>query len=1086
MESSMKVLTRLPFSCAIAVAWLLLASGSGIAQTVTTGTLSGTVVDQQNATLPGASVVAVHEPTGTKYETTTGADGEYRILNVRVGGPYTVTAALNGFRTLKREMVNVALGEDRSVTFKLPIEAVTETVNVTASSVFDATRAGTAANVPEEAIEALPTIQRGLFDFARTSPYFSVSPDSANNDAFLSVAGRNPRYNSIQIDGAVNNDVFGISATGTPGAQTGAQPISLDAIQELQLVVAPYDVRQGGFTGGGINAVTKSGTNRFSGTAFYFGRNQGMTRSIPGLSTPTNTDPANIALEDFKDQQTGFSVGGPIVQNKAFFFGNLDFARKELPTGFSGDGSGGQAFGGIVNGVPGHQADLEQIANIMRTTYGFDPGSISEVVTPIDSDKVFFRTDFNLSPKHQLTARVNYINGSRQTTSSGVPSTTNYAFSSNYYTANEKVWSPVVQLNSTFGRAYNELRVAYTYDRFERVLPDPIFPFVRVDFSDLTNVRLGSENSSHANQLDQDIVELTDDVTFVKGKHTITVGTHNEFLHFNNVFIQNLYGQYEFSATTTAGAIQKLQDGFAQLYSRNFSNTSDPRQAAKFSVLQFGVYAGDLWRVAPSFTLSYGVRLDIPHFPDTPSANPLVEADFGYRTDIVPSPLMWSPRVGFNWDLSGGSDNRSQIRGGIGYFTGRTPYVWMSNQYGNTGVDFTNLNTGGVNNNSNIAFVADPFAQPTTVVGGQSGLQSVNLVDPDYRYPAVVRGNLAYDRSLGIWGLIATGELLYTLNVDEIAYQNINYIPVGQLDKNGATGVSAATPAVLPDGRINFHKYDTTLNDVLLLTNTSKGESWTASIKVDKPFRNGFSVSGSYLYNHATSINDGTASTAGSNWANNPIGLDVNNPAETRSNNDSGHRFNLTAVVPIPLGKGFDSTASFFFNAQSGRPYAILFNGNANGDNRTNNDLIFIPATPDQVLVQNGTWEQLDTFLSNDPASKNHRGEIATRNAGRAPGWNQLDFRYSVNLPQMGHSRIELTFDVFNLTNAFNRDWGWHYFPKFPSTSSNGLIGYNFDAATGMMRYNLATITSPGFQGTFDRDDQLSRAQAQFGARIRF
>ena len=319
--------------------------------------------------------------------------------------------------------------------------------------------------------------------------------------------------------------------------------------------------------------------------------------------------------------------------------------------------------------------------------------------------------------------------------------------------------------------------------------------------------------------------------------------------------------------------------------------------------------------MASNLTLTYGVRLDIPHFPDTPAANPLIVADFGYRTDIVPSPLMWSPRVGFNWDLSRGSNNRSQVRGGIGYFTGRTPYVWMSNQYGNTGVDFTNLNTGSVNNALRVPFVADPNAQPSTVPGGASGLQSVNLVDPDYRYPAVVRGNIAYDRGLGIWGLIATGEFLYTTNVEEIAYQNINYIPVGQADKGGSTGVSANTPAVLPDGRINFHKYDTGLNDVLLLTNTSEGKSWTASIKIDKPFRNGFSASGSYLYNRATSINDGTASTAGSNWANNPIGIDVNNPPVTTSNNDSAHRFNLTAVVPIRLGKGFDSTASFFFNA---------------------------------------------------------------------------------------------------------------------------------------------------------------------------
>jgi hypothetical protein len=1067
---------------------LVTAAPPAFAQTLTTGTIIGVAVDQQGAVLPGVTIQATHTDTGTRYDALTEGDGRFIIPNVRIGS-YSIVASLSGFRNQTQGGVVVQLGETQTVQFKLPLQTLTETVSVVADRpVIDTARAGTAANISKESIESLPTISRGIFDFARTSPYFSISPDSAGTDAFMSVAGRNPRYNSIQIDGAVNNDVFGIPSTGTPGAQTGAQPISLDAIQEVQLVVAPYDVRQGGFTGGGLNAVTKSGGNSFTGTGYWFGRNEHLVRSIPAIATTAVPNPADIKIEGFKDQQGGFSFGGPIRQNRAFFFGNLDLGRKALPTGFSGDGSGGQAWGGLnTSGVATHMADLQQITDILKTKYGYDPGGLAEISTPIDNTKVFLRTDFNVTPKNLLTVRLNYVNGSKQLSTTGVPNSTTYAFPSDFYTSNEKVWSPVAQLNTTLARAFNEFRVTYTSDRFARSIPSPIFPFVRVDFADGLNVRFGAENSSHANKLNQDIVEVTDDVTWLRGKHTFTVGTHNEFLHFFNVFVQNLYGSYEFSGTTTAAAIANLQAGFAQLYSRNFSNTSNPLEPAEFSVRQFGVYFGDQWRAAPSLTLTYGVRLDIPNFPDTPHANPLSVTDFGFRTDVVPAPKMWSPRIGFNWNLAGNSTRQSQVRGGIGFFTGRTPYVWMSNQYGNTGVDFTNLNTGSVNNNLRVPFIADPNAQPTSVAGGASGLQTINVIDPNYKYPEVVRGNLAYDRDLGFWGLVATGEFLFTNNIKEIAYQNINYIPVGQLDKTGNTGITATNPAVLPDGRINFHKYDPALNDVLLLTNTAQGRSWSGSIKVERPFKSGFNASGSYLYNRATSINDGTSSIAGSNWANNPIGVDVNNPLLTRSNNDAGHRVNLTATIPIKLGKGITSQASVFYNGQSGRPYVILFNGNANGDGRSNNDIAFIPATPDQVILQNGTWDQLNAFLNGDSASKDNRGTIPERNAGRSPFFHQLDLRYGVTLPVRGRARVELTLDVFNLMNAFNNGWGWHYFPKFPNSSGNGLLGYgNIDPVTGKERINLSTITSPTFQGTFDRDDQLSRAQAQFGARIRF
>ena len=495
------------------------------------------------------------------------------------------------------------------------------------------------------------------------------------------MAGRNNRYNNVQIDGAVNNDVFGLAPSGTPGGTTEAQPISLDAIQELQLVVSPYDVRQGGFSGGGINAITRSGTNRLTGTGYYFGRDQ----SLVGES-PTGTK-----IGEFSDQQYGASVGGRIVQNKAFFFGNIDFGRKDNPSGVSVDGSG-QQFG--------RGPEIDRFINILQTRYNYNPGTTDEFIRTVNNDKVFIRTDFNVATQHQLTVRHNYVNALNDI---GRPTTAAYYMPDAFYRMKNKTNSTVAQLNSTLGTMVNELRFTYSRIRDRRganPVEDRPFPFVQVNLSSGT-VRAGRENFSTANELDQDVFELNDDLTLLRGRHTFTIGTHNEFFKFRNLFIRDSFGNYQFNS------LDLFEQGLAQSYDYSFSLTGDPQQSAKFRVRQFGFYVGDQWRPASNFTLTVGLRADIPTFPDKPTNNPQTEAALGLSTAEVPSGIQWSPRVGFNYALS--ANNREQIRGGIGLFSGRTPYVWLSNQYGNTGIEFRRL-TQGFNVNNRIPFVTDANA----------------------------------------------------------------------------------------------------------------------------------------------------------------------------------------------------------------------------------------------------------------------------------------------------------------------------------------------------------------------------------------
>jgi hypothetical protein len=1029
---------------ALAVALGLVLAGPDAAQAqVTTGSLGGQVEDESGGVLPGATVEAVHEPTRTRYSAVSAGDGRFMILNVRVGGPYTVTTTMSGFKPVEKKDITVRLGEERPLSFKMPLESMTESVEVTAevASIFNPSNTGPASNVSQEAIQNLPTVGRGLDDFARLNPYFASVSIGGTLTNGVSVAGRNNRYNNLQIDGAVNNDLFGLAASGAPGGQADAQPISLDAIQEIQLLVAPYDVRQGGFSGGGMNAITKSGTNLFAGTVYWFTRNQGFVGDGPD-DRPFGT---------FDDDQFGASLGGPIRKDKVFFFVNADLQRKKTPNGFAIDGSSGQNFG--------HTAEAARFRSILENQYGYDPGDFTqEFIKTTENNKVFGRIDFNLSSKHQLTLRHNFIDGVNDIYGTG-NSSTRFNFPDAPYQFNSQTNSTVAQLNSSFSAGFNELRVTYQRIReFRGHLTD--FPQVTVRLPDGANLVAGTEQFSAANALDQDIIELTDDFTFTRGKHTLTVGTHNEFFKFANLFIRDNFGTYQFAN------LDQLEAGFAQQFDYSFSATSDPGLRARFKVNQFGLYAGDLWRIRPRLSLTLGLRVDKPFFPDKPVANPASETNFGFRTDVVPNPTMFSPRVGFNYDILG--DGKKQLRGGVGIFAGRTPYVWLSNQYGNTGIEFTRIGAS-FNANNRIPFVADPTNQPKTVTGATAGTftNEIDVVDPDYDYPRVFRGNVAYDHDFGFWGLVGTVEFLGAKTLKDIDYENLNRVP---------------GTAALFDGRPIFVRKVTSLSDVVLLTNTDEGSQWSVSGKLERPFRNGLYASASYIYGRAKSINDGTSSQALSNWRFVYVPGDINNAPLAFSNFDVRHRINAAVSWDVKVFRHAGAVLSLFYNGQAGRPYSVLFNTDVNADGTIGNDLIFVPANVSEVLVRNGTPEQLEAFIAGDAGLSAHRGEIVPRNASRSPWTHTLDFRAAVNVP-WGRRRLEITADVLNLLNLIDSSKG-----RFTFTSNQNISPIQYagiDTATGLPIYNIATIASPTFN-KFTTDDLRSRWQAQLGLRVRF
>ena len=1041
----MKLRTKAVWSLAVAVCCALLMASPAAAQTVTTGNIAGTVADAQGGVLPGATVVAVHTDTGTNYEAVTGADGRYNILNVRVGA-YTISVNMSGFKEQKQEKVVVELGAERTADFKLQLATVSETVDVVAAApTIDLSRAGTADNIPNEVKETLPTITRSLTDIVRISPMFNAQGGGSGDQAsVVSVAGNSPRYNGLQIDGAANNDLFGLaSSSGAPGGTAETQPISLDAIQEIQLVVSPYDVRQGGFTGGGINAVTKSGTNSLHGTVFFFARNQDWVgKGFTGTEIST-----------LKDKQGGFSVGGPIMRNRAFFFGTADYGRKERPTGFSVNQGGTQT---------GNAELVQQFVNDLQTMYGYTvPGDpLGEFNKRTDSDKYFVRGDVNVAKGHQLTVRHNYIDAFNDIMSTFQ---NNFRLPDAGYRYFSSTNSTVAQLNSQIGRGVNELRVTLTRVRDHRgsSLGAAPFPAVRVTLASGFDVQAGTENFSGRNAIDQDIIELNDAFTLLKGRHTLTFGTHNEFLDLSNLFIRDAFGSYRFSS------LANFEAGFAQGFDHSFSATSDPAQRAAFKVRQWGFYAGDQWRVRPNLTLTYGVRIDAPTYPEKPNANPL-SLQFGYATDVVPSEVQWAPRAGFNWDISG--SGTEQIRGGLGLFTGRPAYVWISNQFGNTGIDFSRIGAG-FNTANRIPFVADPLNQPKTVTGASAGsfTNEIDVIDPDFKYPSVLRGNLGYDREL--WGgFTGNFDFVFSKTVKDIAYENLNFAPAP-----GVTGVG---------GRPFFVRQVTSLSDVILLKNTTKGYTWNAAGEVRRPFSNGLYINGSYSYGQAKSVMDGTSDQAASNWGNVYTPGDPNNVPLARSNFDPGHRITLTATYDMPFAKVVKPVVSIFYSGSSGRPYTLTYNNDANGDNRFTNDLVYIPTATDSLTYTGGTYGDLLAFLNGDPCLAGYIGQIIPRNACRVPWSNTLDGRFAIQLPVKRY-KAEVTLDVLNLINLIDAKSGLFQFEPFGQDTRISTIPTSVTVANPLTGYNISALTTPTFT-RFLRDDLRSRWQIQLGARLRF
>ena len=1109
--------------CASAIMGLGVFSGTVIpvqlhAQGVTSGGITGTVKAANGGVVAGAKIIAIHIPTGTRFGANAKANGTFTINNVRVGGPYTIKATAVGYGESSLSGQFVKLGQNLKITMALSEKAVaTDEITVTAQKgVFGASRTGAQTNISKEQLNNFPTISRSFQDFAK------FTPQVVSTGAGVSVAGKNNRYNNIQIDGSNYTDLFGLGSAGTPGGQANTNPVSLDAIDEFQVLVAPFDVRQGRFTGAGINAITRSGTNKFEGSAYWFTRNQAMISDLsitrknivnnnlldPGTKDTTITTTFN----NFNELQTGVRLGGPIIQDKLFFFANAEFTSRVQPVDNIS----------LTQNSRAKQIDsiAQLVSSHLTSKYGYNAGQLTGFEITRPSTKVFARLDWNIDDNNRLTFRNNYVSAYDDNYSTTV---TSARFSDRNYRFNNSQNSTVLELNSSLGDGmHNELIVGYTRIRdFREVTGKPFSAITVNDVSMGTNVgvQFGSEEFSNFNKLDQDVIEITNNFTMNLGdNHTLTIGTQNEIFSFRNLFIRDAYGTYRFNSYSDFVA------GNAAAVSMSFARPGFPTDwAAEFGAMQLGAYIQDDIKVSDNFKVNVGLRVDVPVFPDTPSYNTKADNAFvntasvtyatngngsikyandstktlGWKTSEMPqSALLFSPRVGFNWDVNG--DQSLQVRGGAGIFTGRVPFVWISNHYGNTGVEIARLTlstagTDTVRFNPNIANTLSENLKDTTKIASTTEL---NLTGNNFKMPQTFRMNLGLDYKLPE-DIIMTIDGMYSMNLNEIAYTDLNLGERRDTTQFGTTlpgnrGVFGIyngrnTTARFLDGRKNF-------TNVILLNNTDMGYSYNMSVQLQKSWKSGLDLMAAYTHSASYDINSGLSSQAVSQWRFNYIQDNPNTPTLARSYFDIPHRLIASAAYRIELAPEVALKASLFYEGRSGQPFSYVYDGDLNSDGQTGNDLMYVPKDKNDIALISGTarandatYDALDRYITNDDGLNAARGTIIERNAAREPWNNRMDLRIAADIrnPFADGHNLEVSLDIINLgSNAY----------RFVPNQSDAMLRFEGLARTGnTFGANGAELPvgTPMFsyrdkENPYQYSDLLSRMQMQLGIRYSF
>ena len=1075
---------------------LLLSPAGASAQGVTTAAITGLVKDASGGVIPGATVSAVHQPSGTSYEAVTQGDGRFTIPGMRVGGPYTVTAQLSGFTTEAKNGITLTLGVAQDVEFSLKVATIAETITVVGISdpVFSTSHTGAATAVMREDLATLPTISGRITDITRLTPQYGGSG---------TFAGQDNRANNVTVDGSYFNNSFGLgTTTGGIGDRTGVAPISLEAIEQVQVNVAPYDVRQGSFVGAGVNTVTRSGTNTITASVYRRMRNESYV----------GTDAAGLAFNPgtFTTYTTGTWAGGPIVKNKLFAFGAYEKQDDTRPLTTFQSNPGGAPVGGNTTRVLG--SDLSALSSFLSSKFNYDTGPFDNVSRLTPGKPWMLKGDYNVNGANKVTFRYNQLDSSTDVNQSGSSSlgtsrptlsTQFLTFSNSNYQILENLRSGVGEWNSVFGNMTNNLLVGFTHQDESRGDKGqvPAFPFVVIgDGAGSAYTSFGNEPFTPFNLLRYNTFQVQDSVTKFATNHSITFGGNIEKFHSDNSFYFGIQSAYSYNTLADFYAdangflanpnrtVSAAPNRFQVKYLLQPGQTTPPMQP--LDVIYAGGYVQDEWRPKTNLTVTAGIRFDVPKFGNTAFDNPVADtltfrdqdgSPVKYNTGALPGTTpYWSPRVGFNYDAT--NDQKTQVRGGTGLFSGKPPYVWISNQIGNTGVLY-----GFLDSNSFVStypFNPSPDKYKPAATGGTAASYELDVTDNSFRFPQTWRTNVGVDRRLP-WGLIGTLDYIYNRDLNAPVYVNAN-LPAADTAYTGVDNRPrwAVIPGVVPACVTALGSENgpcvTKINNLpgknitaaYVIKNQDQNRSWNVSGAVTKPMSRGLAFKGGFNYGVSRSLVE-PSSTAGSSWGSaNPIVFDPNNPALAYSANTATYTHQYFGWGATALSAFYDAHTN---TAAFGNGSSYVFSGDANGDTVSGNDLIYIPRDTSEMnfkpltaggrtyspAEQAAAFEQL---IQSDDYLSSHRGQYAERNAVLLPVVNRVDLSLTQDVfHSIGGKRHsgQIRLDITNFGNLLNHSWGVgqrlvnSQILTSPSADAQGRLTYNLQTLSG----NL--ITSP-------------------------
>ena len=1055
---------------------------------VTTATISGKVTDNLGKALQGATVKITYANAGINKVVTTQSNGSFLVPNLRVGGPYSITVSYTGFQQKSEDNIALELGQNTTVDFSLNSQEVgLQTITLSSrSKIFDNKRTGASTNISSKQLRQLPTISRSADDFTRLTP----SASSTTNGT--SFAGRNGQYNNYSLDGAVFNNPFGLDAP-TPGGQTSSQPVSLDAIDQIQVNIAPYDVTQAGFTGAGVNTVTKSGTNNFTGTVYGFYRNEGLTGK--------KVDGNKVVVPNLDQYQTGAAFGGALKKDKLFYFVNFETEqRQDAPTGFVAQNSGNS---GKSNTSRVLQADLDAVRSILKNKFNYETGDYQGFNYKQKSYKWLAKLDWVINENNSLSFTYNGLDASKEKPAhpSAIgrrgPDFTTLQFRNSGYKINNKLHSFNTELKSSFGSKYaNKLRLVYTSFRDTR---DPLsspFPVVNLTKNNVRYIIAGHEPFSINNILNQDAFQATNNFNVILPKHTLTFGASYESFKFANSFNLTGYGPTLFSEADIESFKTNVPISAPFVFGAYpldvDVNYAKNRAAANqwtfyyLTVAQSSLYVQDEWKPTKNFNLTYGLRVDAPSYRNASFKTPDINQDGTFKgTYSEGSPTivnndpqvlfdengnrvsngvgkdldntrfptrkpLFSPRFGFNWDLKG--DKSAQLRGGSGLFTGRFPFVWIGNQQANPYTGFFNATAS------------------------------------NFRWPQIWRTNLGLDFKIPA-GTVFTVDVAYSKDVKAMMVRNYNLgTPTGVLT------------SALGDIRKIYRDSDkgSPGNNTYVFTNNNKGYQFNVSLQAQQTFKNGFFLQASYNYLISKDASSISAEISSDAFDRNPILNNANEAINSTSLYGNKDRFVLAGIKKFDYGKDdkYGTTISFFSNWVSGDRFAYVYGGDINNDGTGSNDLLYVP-TDNEInqmqfdpntdvfgIVQGADVQRatLKNFIALDGYLSKRRGQFTEKYAGQTPWFGQFDIRILQDFNFKNgtkRSTVQFSLDIQNFGNMLNSSWGVR---KFATTSGfYQPIAVRVDAGRPIYKFDASQ------KSTFTSSpDLISRWQMQVGARYIF